>query len=371
MIFTTALIIGGMVISTSAAEIATVNNLNISVNNCNVVFDFSTDGKYSYDYDNTKFTVTNTTKDSTTEITINCKDNYDAKKAYMDTSNNVVFDLVYIYIPNQSYGTVTVINENAGVTLPELNSNINYTSNGDATNIALPGDYNKIINYTSVNGAGKIVLKESFNDFKISVKNLNSAVSLPKDFPSKTGSSTYEYTKGDGKAKINVDIQNCAFRIDKSSVEILTATVTATRNKALVRILHNKDKRDEVTLDAYNINDSNYFKLRDIAHILNRTNLNFNVEWNIAKNMVEVKSNTKYIDRGGEMSLNWDKLQSSNIVVNSFLTTISVDGKTYELNACNIDGNNYFKLRDLGNILGFKVDWVENDKVIQINTNIK
>ena len=65
----------------------------------------------------------------------------------------------------------------------------------------------------------------------------------------------------------------------------------------------------KVTLDGksvapqgYNIENNNYYKLRDIAYILNGTDSQFNVSWDSDANRIELISGTAYQAVGGEMA---------------------------------------------------------------------
>ncbi|MFQ9126370.1 MAG: hypothetical protein ACLR4Z_05710 [Butyricicoccaceae bacterium] len=53
---------------------------------------------------------------------------------------------------------------------------------------------------------------------------------------------------------------------------------------------------------GYNINDNNYYKLRDVAWILNGTGSRFNVTWDGANNRILLSPNAPYVKVGGEMS---------------------------------------------------------------------
>ncbi len=46
-----------------------------------------------------------------------------------------------------------------------------------------------------------------------------------------------------------------------------------------------------------------------------------------------------------------------------------MNGNVASLTAYTINGNNYFKLRDLGKLLDFGVGWDNNTRTISINTN--
>lgn len=124
----------------------------------------------------------------------------------------------------------------------------------------------------------------------------------------------------------------------------------------------------EKFFDAYNINDSNYFKLRDIAFVLNGTSKEFGVNWDGNKNAINLTSKTPYTITGGEMILRKGK---SPELANLSTSKIYLDDNEINLTAYNIRGNNYFKLRDLGDSLDFKVDWDGNNKTIIIQTFVE
>ena len=123
----------------------------------------------------------------------------------------------------------------------------------------------------------------------------------------------------------------------------------------------------QVKFEAYNINDNNYFKLRDIAYAL--TNYGegfnvFNVKWDEAKNMINLVSGEKYDTVGGELKEGNGK--NKNYKLSS--SAIMKDGRNVALNAYNINDNNYFKLRDLGKLFDFNVAWDEANNCILIDT---
>ncbi len=121
---------------------------------------------------------------------------------------------------------------------------------------------------------------------------------------------------------------------------------------------------NNVDLDAYNIEGSNYFKLRDIAMILNSSNKNFNVTWDGANNAINLQANTKYIPVGGELSVS-NTLTNKNAT--STKSNIYLNGNGVDLEAYNIANNNYFKLRDLLEYLNIDVLWDGSTNSILIN----
>lgn len=106
-------------------------------------------------------------------------------------------------------------------------------------------------------------------------------------------------------------------------------------------------------LAAYTINGSNYFKLRDLAKALDGLNTNFDVKWNAAQQRIDLTSKTAYTAVGGEQAA----LPAGNKAASLTNASVYLDGKPLNLTAYSIGGNNYFKLRDLGDALGFGVDW--------------
>jgi hypothetical protein len=121
----------------------------------------------------------------------------------------------------------------------------------------------------------------------------------------------------------------------------------------------------KVVLEAYNINGNNYVKLRDIAKVLNGGSKQFEVTWDSAKQAVNILSNRAYTPVGGELALSTSSSMKAPVLSNS---RVYIDGKEAQLTAYLIDGNNYFKLRDIGNALDFDVVYDEMAKAIIINT---
>lgn len=119
-----------------------------------------------------------------------------------------------------------------------------------------------------------------------------------------------------------------------------------------------------VEFDAYTINGNNYFKLRDVAKIISGSGKQFEVTWNGEKNTIELKSGLPYTVVGGEM------VKGDGTAKNAVLNTSTVykDGVVVELTAYTINGNNYFKLRDLGQSFDFNVSWDGANNCIVVDT---
>ena len=120
-----------------------------------------------------------------------------------------------------------------------------------------------------------------------------------------------------------------------------------------------------VAFEAYNIDDFNYFKLRDIAYIIKDSPKRFGIGWDEAKNAISLTTGAPYIPVGGEMG----KGGSTAKTAEPTDSVVLLNGKEIKLTAYNIDGYNYFKLRDVGQAAGFRVDWVESADMIVINSS--
>ena len=117
--------------------------------------------------------------------------------------------------------------------------------------------------------------------------------------------------------------------------------------------------------EIYNINGSNYFKLRDMAALLNGTGSQFSVSYDAATQTIAVVTGEAYEAVGGELELGTDK--SATCVASP--QSITVNGQALALTAYNIGGNNFFKLRELGEALNFSVEYDEATRTMVVASN--
>lgn len=124
---------------------------------------------------------------------------------------------------------------------------------------------------------------------------------------------------------------------------------------------------------AYNINNSNFLKARDIAYILNGTSKQFDVlyserkfENKVISSNVYLKEFTPYTSAGGEMTPLKAGNKTASLTAQTFSSTY-----TGGLNPLvySIDGANYLMLRDVGRILDFGVDYDSVTGTVLIDTN--
>jgi hypothetical protein len=121
-----------------------------------------------------------------------------------------------------------------------------------------------------------------------------------------------------------------------------------------------------VDFDAYSIEGSNYFKLRDLAYILNGGEKQFSVGWDGATQTITLKSGEAYAPVDGDMQSKGDAVQTP---VTS-TAKVTLDGIEVAFTAYTIGGNNYFKLRDVGQAIDFGVGWDDATKTITIDTSV-
>jgi len=119
---------------------------------------------------------------------------------------------------------------------------------------------------------------------------------------------------------------------------------------------------EKVDPEIYNIEGYNYFKLRDIAVLLKGTEAEFAVDFDNAKKEVYIDTDGKYVADGKELNKAGDK--SDSLVLSDF--TIIIDGEEVAVQVYNIGGNNYFKLADLGDALGFAYSYDVATRTVNI-----
>lgn len=116
---------------------------------------------------------------------------------------------------------------------------------------------------------------------------------------------------------------------------------------------------------GYNVNNSNYYKIRDIAMLLRTSSARFNVEWDANLNGISILTGMKYEVVGGEL----ENKTYSTLEISETSSPIYIDGDLSNIKAYTINGSTYFKIRDIADATGFNVDWDSNSQTIVITTN--
>lgn len=135
-----------------------------------------------------------------------------------------------------------------------------------------------------------------------------------------------------------------------------TATKTG-KSSQVIALNGNTVTLDAYTLKAANGGDVTYVKLRDIAALLESTSAKFNVDWK--RGAIYVASKTAYTTKNGS------ELKAISGTDGSYKwnqAPVLFDGTTKALEGIVLTdgqggGHTFFKLRDLGDAIGFTVDW--------------
>lgn len=140
-------------------------------------------------------------------------------------------------------------------------------------------------------------------------------------------------------------------------------SVQAEQNSAPVMV---NGKR--VLFDAYTIregtNGYTYFKLRDLAAALSGTEKQYEVLWDKASGNILLTSGQPYTAAGGELAPGEPGAKTAVLST----STIYRDGVAVTPTAYLIGQNNYFKLRDIGELFNFSVAWDNTAMCIVIDT---
>ncbi len=121
----------------------------------------------------------------------------------------------------------------------------------------------------------------------------------------------------------------------------------------------------QTAFEAYTIDDSNYFKLRDLAFVVSGSDKQFAVSWDENLNAINLISGSEYTAVGGEMA-------TGDGTAKTYYTTTSsiyVDGVTTGFEAYTINDNSYFKLRDVCSAFDIGLTWEETTGSIGIDTS--
>ena len=162
-----------------------------------------------------------------------------------------------------------------------------------------------------------------------------------------------------GATEAELEAKNAAGnRMPTGVLEIIVVTAPKVRVTNQGLKVNGEDKSG----DIYNISGKNYFKLRDMAMLLNGTSAQFSVSFDEENSVVYVTTGEAYEPVGGELAAGEDR--SETCVPSRW--TLQVNGEAVDIAAYNMGGNNYFQLRQLGEFLGFGVDYDEATRTMLV-----
>ena len=123
-----------------------------------------------------------------------------------------------------------------------------------------------------------------------------------------------------------------------------------------------------VTFEAYNINGNNYFKLRDLAQALSGNDKQFDIAWDNNYQAITLFPGKAYTAVGGELKAG-DGNAKTAVLSTARVFVNEIKGNSLDVKAYNINGNNYFKLRDIAQIIDFGVTWDAATQTVSIDTS--
>lgn len=133
------------------------------------------------------------------------------------------------------------------------------------------------------------------------------------------------------------------------AVEGLTASVSK------MEILLDGEK---VTPAGYLIGGYTFFKLRDIAYLMQNKQSKFSVAYDSAAQRISLVRGAAYEADGTELAA----AQGGNQKALPSALSVLVDGQKTNMQAYNIHGFTYYKLRDIGENLNFEVDYKDQSR---------
>lgn len=151
---------------------------------------------------------------------------------------------------------------------------------------------------------------------------------------------------------------------EQAPAEMDLPVARATTLKIVPSTHHVQVNGEAVNPQAYNIDGYNYFKLRDLAYLLNGTTISFNVTWDSAKNAVNLISGQAYTVVGGEMTV----ASTTSLRVQESTSKVLLDGSGVSIKGYNINGNNYYKIADVSAAIGFTAAYESTTQTVQIKT---
>ena len=121
-----------------------------------------------------------------------------------------------------------------------------------------------------------------------------------------------------------------------------------------------------VECEKYNINGYNYFKLRDIAMLVNGTGSQFSVTYDTETRQIIIVTGEAYVPVGGELDLSRGDMSAK--AAPSVQKLIINGEERSDLSAYNIGDVNFLKFKDLGAVMGFATNFEQETNTAIIVT---
>lgn len=147
------------------------------------------------------------------------------------------------------------------------------------------------------------------------------------------------------------------------TLAVSTPAFASNTTKATVTQSSTYFNGEQRNISGFNILGSNYFSLRDIAENFSGTASQFDLSWNKKNNAIEIITDREYTPVKSEDSVYY--FQNRNYIAKLSTSKVLVNGQLQLIKAYNIDGSNYFQLRDLAGKIPFDIEF--NSQMNQIS----
>ncbi len=124
-------------------------------------------------------------------------------------------------------------------------------------------------------------------------------------------------------------------------------------------------------LTGYLIGNEQYVAIRDLAAALQETSVQFDVTWHGTEQVVEMIPGRHYTAVGNELAplpSGNRTAEASSALLSQEQMPIQLYGQPGGLLVYQIENRNYLRLRDLGNKLGFTVQWNQEKSQVELTT---
>ena len=218
--------------------------------------------------------------------------------------------------------------------------------------------------------AEKTTIAEQAKDVVEAVKeNSEEATEKAKEITEKAGEEVKETAE-----KVEEKAKEVAEKVKEDAKEVKEEVKEEIKKEEEMKVKVSPQKvtldGKEVKISGYNIKDENYFKLRDVAAVLKDTDAKFAVDYKEAdkdaKGQVVLTPGKEY--EVLDTDLKEVKAESVAIGTND---EVKVVDKDLEAKAYKIDGNNYYRLRDIAKTLNFGVDYDKETNTVVLTSKVE
>lgn len=117
------------------------------------------------------------------------------------------------------------------------------------------------------------------------------------------------------------------------------------------------------SLSGFNIQNNNYYGLRDLAKAFTGTTSQFNIRWNQQQNAIEIITGQAYFSEDVE-----EQNYTSSNTYKAVLSTskLLINGQPVYIKAYTVNNRNYFQLRDLASKIPFELELDSINNSIQL-----